>query len=120
MSQCWAYSAELDRCDQNAGHEGPHSVTMKWDDEAVFVPVQNLNKNLVPVQNLNKDNDWVHPEGGEVRQVPVISIPMRDEQPVTSSSTNPQKCFACTHRWHTSTCPVVKDDLECGCSKALA
>jgi hypothetical protein len=80
---------------------------MTWADEEVHIPA-------------SRDNDWVHPEGGLV-EVPVLNVQMREDKPVTAATTKTApKCFACNHKWHNSTCPVVRDGLECGCSKALA
>lgn len=38
MSQCYAYSQVRQRCDQEAGHEGPHSLTSYWTDDECYDP----------------------------------------------------------------------------------
>lgn len=35
---CWAYNRQRQRCDQEAGHEGNHSVSTTWTDDECFDP----------------------------------------------------------------------------------
>ena len=32
MRRCWAYSPDIQRCAQPAGHDGKHSISTEWDD----------------------------------------------------------------------------------------
>jgi hypothetical protein len=36
--QCFAYNQQAQRCDQIAGHEGLHSISVDWSDEECFDP----------------------------------------------------------------------------------
>ena len=40
MSQCHARSAQppYSRCEQDAGHDGDHSISLSWSDEECFDP----------------------------------------------------------------------------------
>lgn len=38
MTRCWALSEKFGRCEKNAGHDGEHSVTWTWDDDACWLP----------------------------------------------------------------------------------
>lgn len=38
MRQCWAFSKDGVRCEQEAGHDGNHSVTHEWDDLQCATP----------------------------------------------------------------------------------
>lgn len=39
MSRCFAYSKKGERCEQEAGHDGLHTVSVSWSDEDVWTPL---------------------------------------------------------------------------------
>jgi hypothetical protein len=38
MSRCFAYNVQRQRCDQEGGHDGDHSISLTWTDEESWDP----------------------------------------------------------------------------------
>lgn len=80
--RCWAHSKVGGRCDQDAAHDGLHSVTVSWDEDECLDPAQMVYAAVLPVP---------------YRQDIPIDAPEAAQEPRTA----PQRyCVACEHPWH--------------------
>ena len=89
MSRCWAINAHsLVRCDQDAGHNGNHSIITDWTDDECWdgpgSPVQ-LTAIAIP------DPEIPSPPAPHVHEEPIAGV-----------------CFVCKHAHRGGPC-------KCGC-----
>jgi hypothetical protein len=98
MSRCFAYSTVRQRCDQEAGHEGDHSVTAFWSDEECFDPMLQM-----PVAALPK---FPGISGGGT----VLTNAAEEVNAITGAAKSPSDiCFGCD-------CPRVLHEAG-GCAE---
>jgi len=48
VSQCWSHSKQKQRCEQDAGHEGDHTITYAWMDGDSYDPIVDIPVPFVP------------------------------------------------------------------------
>ena len=77
MKGCFAYNRDGLRCDGEGGHDGPHTLTIEWDDDDVWTPETPPTAPALAV---------VPPP----MQHPVLSV----------------NCDLCEHPWHDGPCPA--------------
>lgn len=100
MSRCWAFNADGQRCDLDAGHQDDHQIHLSWTDEEVWDPSQ--------VAEEDPDTEWVPLEGaGQPIDAVELVLP-------------PSRCMVCEHAWHESVCEVRFGPTACGCMTAVA
>ena len=84
MTQCWAYGPQ-GRCDQDAGHDGRHTIITSWDDHECLVPNQSK-------PAISKTD---------------TSAPPPAPPPPPKPAGEPKRCVGCGHHH--------KDECKCGC-----
>lgn len=90
MRGCFAFNRDGLRCDSPAGHDGPHTLTIEWDDEEVWTPL------AAPAPGLSV--------------VPTV-VPVR---------TGARKCAICSHRFHQGVCGAPDGDgFDCDCAAGV-
>lgn len=84
MSQCFAYSRQRQRCDQEAGHDGDHAVSTTWGDDECFDPTIILPAPPVPTSVISVTNT--------ARPIPIIGY---DDDMDDLGAVAGGGCFSC-------------------------
>lgn len=97
MTGCFAYNRDGLRCDSLAGHDGPHTLTIEWDDDECWTP----GDVLIPptVVRIGREELTEH----------LVEIPKPSG-----------KCVICSHRFHEGVCGAPDGDgFDCDCSAGV-
>jgi hypothetical protein len=112
---CWSFNMDGQRCEEKAGHDGRHAVSVTWTDEEAWTPAkgplgaprasQSLLEAVQPVLGVPYDvaDDLDTDLGPGVEVVPEAT------------------CANCDHAYHSGE-PCVRlvgrGQIECGCTFA--
>ena len=88
--RCWSFSREKRRCDLNAGHDGPHSISMEWDDDETWQPTDEA--------------------------VTALTTP---PTVITVNTNKPTLCVMCEHPDHRGTCGRQDGEFACDCAEGI-